>query len=204
MLISKRPETVLNSQLAVDSWNTEHIENMNTGESELDEKYEGRIQIDKTENQKYLGFLLSSKGDNMKNIASVKNKSIGIIRKLFAKLESLKLRKYFFECAIIFLNVMLRSSILYASETYYGLSEFQIRQIERIEESFLRKMFKTSRGCPISQLYLESGHIPARFQIIKNRLLFFKYILSQDSKSLINKFLKLQLEGTGPLAAFKI
>lgn len=89
---------------------------------------------------------------------------------------------------------MLRSSILYASETYYGLSEYQIRQIERIEESFLRKMFKTSRGCPLSQLYLESGHIPARFQIIKNRLLFFKYILKQDSESLINKFLKLQLK----------
>ena len=89
--------------------------------------------MDKTENQKYLGFLLSSRGDNMKNITSLKNKSIGITRRLFTKLESLKLRRYFFECAIIFLNVMLRSSILYASETYYGLSEFQIRQIERIE-----------------------------------------------------------------------
>ena len=43
---------------------------------------------------------------------------------------------------------MLRSSILYASETYYGLSEYQIRQIETIEERFLRKIFKTSRGCP--------------------------------------------------------
>ena len=89
---------------------------------------------------------------------------------------------------------MLRSSILYASETYYGLTEQQIRQIERIEEEFLRKLFKTSKGCPIAQLYLESGHIPARFQIFKNRLLFLKYILEQDSNSLINKFLKLQLE----------
>ena len=83
---------------------------------------------------------------------------------------------------------------MYASETYYGLTETQIRQIERIEETFLRKLFKTSRGCPISQLYLESGHIPARFQIYKNRLLFLKYILQQDSKSLINQFLKLQIK----------
>ena len=89
--------------------------------------------------------------------------SLGITRKIFTKLESLKLRKYYFECALIFLNVILRSSILYASETYYGLTEAQVRQIERIEENFLRKLFKTSRGCPISQLYLESGHIPARF-----------------------------------------
>ena len=75
-----------------------------------------------------------------------------------------------------------------------GLTEYQMRQIERIEEAFLRKLFKTSKGCPISQLYLEAGHIPARFQIYKSRLLFLKYILQQDSESLINKFLKLQLK----------
>ena len=194
MMISKKPDKVHNNQLSVDNWNIKHVENKNTGELELVEEYEGRILIEETEKQKYLGFILSCKGDNMINIKNLKNKSIGIIRKLFNKLESLKLRKYYFECALIFLNVMLRSSILYASETYYGLTEQQIRQIERIEEEFLRKLFKTSKGCPIAQLYLESGHIPARFQIFKNRLLFLKYILEQDSNSLINKFLKLQLE----------
>ena len=194
MVISKKPDTVHSSQLSVDNWNMKHEKNMKTGELELVEEYEGRIQIEKTEKQKYLGFILSCKGDNMINIRNLKNKSIGIIRKLYTKLESLNLRKYYFECAVIFLNVMLRSSILYASETYYGLSEHQIRQIERIEEEFLRKLFKTSKGCPISQLYLESGHIPARFQIFKNRLLFLKYILEQDSKSPYIMFLKLQLE----------
>ena len=110
----------------------------------------------------------------MINITQLKNKSIGTIRKIFTKLESLKLGKYYFECGIIFLNVMLRSSIIYACETYYGLTESQIRQIERIEEQYLRKLFKTSKGCPIAQLYLESGHIPARFQIFKSRLLFLQ------------------------------
>ena len=89
---------------------------------------------------------------------------------------------------------MLRSNIIYACETYYGLTEYQIRQIERIEEQYLRKLFKTSKGCPIAQLYLESGNIPARFQIFKSRLLFLKYILEQDPKSLLNTFLTLQLK----------
>ena len=193
MLIGKKLERVPNSKLSVDKWNMRYEENMNNKETELIEQYEGRTQLEQTEKQKYLGFLLSSKGDNMINIQNLKNKSIGIIRKLFNKLESLRLRKYYFECGIIFLNAILRPSILYASETYYCLSEHQIRQIERIEEQFLRKLFKTSKGCPISQLYLESGHIPARFQINRNRLLFLKYILDQDSESLIHKFLILQL-----------
>ena len=68
---------------------------------------------------------------------------------------------------MIFLNVILRSSILYASETFYNLKEKELRILERIEERFLRQLLKTGRGCSISQLYLETGHTPARFEIMK-------------------------------------
>ena len=106
------------------------------------------------EEQKYLGFILSSKGENMANINAIKKKSIGVIRTIMNKLDSLKLRQYYFECSIIFMNVILRGSILYASETYYNLTEMQLRKIERIEEEYLRKVLKTSKGCHIVQLYL--------------------------------------------------
>ena len=150
--------------------------------------------LEKKEKQKYLGFILSSRGDNMANIDEMKSKSVWIIRNIFTKLNGLNLKKYYFECAVVFLNVMLRSSILYACETYYNLKEIEIQQLERIEETFLRKMFKTSKGCPISQLYLESGHIPARFEIQKIRLLFLQYILQETSESRIQKFFLLQLK----------
>ena len=130
----------------------------------------------------------------MLNIAEMKNKSTWIIRKIFNRLEILNLRQYYFECALIFLNVMLRSSILYACETYYNLKEFEVRQLERLEENFLRKLFKTTRGCPISQLYLEAGHTPARYEAKRMRLLFLKYILNEKSESMINKFLHLQFD----------
>ena len=52
-----------------------------------------------------------------------------------------------------------------ASETYYNLKETEIRKLERIEQTFLRQILKTGRGCPITQLYLETGHIPAMFAI---------------------------------------
>ena len=194
MLVSKKPEHVLNSQLTVDNWEVEYEKNTSTGESELVETFRGLVSIDKTDNKKYLGFTISRKGDNMVNINEMKNKSIWIIRKIFTRLESLNLKKYYFECALIFLNVMLRSSILYACEAYYNLKETEIRQIERIEEGFLRQLFKTSKGCPISQLYLEAGHTPARFYIFQSRLLFLKYILHEDPDSMIYKFFKLQME----------
>ena len=90
--------------------------------------------------------------------------------------------------------MILRSSILYACETFYNIKETEVRQLERIEEMFLRKIFKTSKGCPLAQLYLETGHYPARFAIMKCRLSFLKYLLEENPNSLIHRFLKLQLE----------
>ena len=87
------------------------------------------------------------------------------------------------------MNVMLRSSILYASETYYNLKEQEIRQLERIEESFMRQVLKTKRGCPIKQMYLELGQDPARFDIFKLRLFFLKYILIKMNTVQLEEFL---------------
>ena len=55
-------------------------------------------------------------------------------------------------------------------------------------------MFKTSSGCPITSLYLEIGQTPARFVIMKMRLLYLKYILEQPESSNIRQMLQLQLK----------
>ena len=55
-------------------------------------------------------------------------------------------------------------------------------------------MFKTKRGCPIVQLYLEAGLVPARFEAQKTRLLFLQYIIQEDPDSRIYKFLSLQFK----------
>ena len=58
----------------------------------------------------------------------------------------------------------------------------------------MRKILKTSRRCPITSLYLTLGQIPARFAILKMRLLYIKYILHQPEESNIYRMLILQLE----------
>ena len=194
MFVGKSKKEFLDTDLFVDKWKVEYNEDEDTKEEKLNETFEGLTKLEKTSEQKYLGFVISAVGNNMANIKAVKNKSIGTIQKLMSKLNNLNLRKYYFECSLIFLNAMLRPSILYACETYYNLSEYQIRQLERIEEDYLRKVFKTTKSCPIVQLYLEAGHIPARFEIIRLRLLYLKNILQQDPSSMIFRFFQLQVE----------
>ena len=146
-------------------------------------------EIGKVIEQKYLGFVLSSTGRNMANIGEVKKKAIGVVKSALNKLNSMNLSKYYFECSIIILNVMVRSSILYASELYYDLKESELRHLERIEEGYIRKVLNTTKGCPIVQLYLAVGHHPARFEIQKMRLLYLKYILHENDDSLLCNFL---------------
>ena len=102
------------------------------------------------------------------------------------------LGKYTFEGGMIYTNSLLRSSILYASETMYNIKENELRHLERIDENMLRQLFKTGKGCPIYQLYFESGQLPARFQIKRMKLVFYRYILTQDKNSLMFKYLLTQ------------
>ena len=194
MIIGKKCDQIKNNDILVNKWNVSYVDNLEDGDVKNDiiETFDGQVKMGKVEQQKYLGYILSNKGDNMKNIIQMKTKSIWIINKIFNKLKSLNLRKYYFECGVMFFNIILRSSILYASEAYYNLKEHEIRALEKIEEHYLRKLFQTTKGCPISQLYLEAGQYPARFEIIRRRLLFFKTILNENPDSLILKLSKPQ------------
>ena len=76
----------------------EHVDNIETGDTDLVETYSGQVEIGKCREHKYLGFILSSSGDNMVNIISIRNKSTDIIKKMFSKPHNLKPQKYYFEC----------------------------------------------------------------------------------------------------------
>ena len=90
------------------------------------------------------------------------------------------------------MKAILRGSILYAGECYYNLTENNLRRIERIEEQYIRKILKTPRSCPTSQLYLEFGLWPSRFELKKMRCLFLQQILKQEEQSQIFQFFNLQ------------
>ena len=121
-------------------------EESSTGEAILTEHYLGQSEIESTKSQKYLGFVLSSTGDNMANINAIKKKAIGVVKTALNKLNSLNLKFYYFECSTILLNVLVRSSISYESELYYQLKENEVRQLERIEEQFMRKRKNAGRN----------------------------------------------------------
>ena len=114
MIVGKNIKNAINNELLVDGWKETFVDNIETGECDLVDEYIGEIPIGETEEQTYLGFILSCKGDNMGNNNPIQKKAIGVLRTIMNKLDSLKFR--YFECSIL-----LRGSIFFASEIYYNL-----------------------------------------------------------------------------------
>jgi hypothetical protein len=100
--------------------------------------------------------------------------------------------KYTIECGFIYLNSLLRGSILYGAEAMINMKEDDYRKIEQIEEDQMRLLFETDRSCSIHLMYLESGQVPARFQIKRMGLNFYHYILNQKEDSLLYQMLDAQ------------
>ena len=167
--------------LEVDSWDVKFDK-----EDKLLETEGGKTTMEEVTEIKYLGFVVSSDASNVANISDKRNKSFSTIRSITNMIKGLK--TYTVQNGLIYLNSLLRSSILYGGETYYNLTERQLRMIEIIEEDCLVKILNTGSKVQTSLLYLETGQLPARFQIDIMMLNFLKYILHQDKNSLMSRF----------------
>ena len=100
---------------------------------------------------------------------------------------------YTLEAGIIYFKSLLRSSLLYAAETYYNLTEKEIRLIESKEEECLRKIIENGCKSPSALLYLQFGVLPTRFQIQIMMLNFLHYLLNQKEDSLLSRLFEAQL-----------
>ena len=186
MIVSKVKSDASNiSELFVDSWQLQHTE-----EGDTEENFIGKVRMEEKDSLLYLGYMLSQKGSNLPNIGHKNQKSIGTQNQIPKLIEPLG--PYRYESAFIYLQSLLRSSILYGSETMNNVKEVEWRELERIEESVMLKIFKTLRSCSRHLLYLEAGIIPARFQVMRQMMNYLQYILVQPPNSLLQRVYQAQ------------
>ena len=89
----------------------------------------------------------------------------------------------------------------------YNISQSEMREIEKIEESQMRNIFKVKTGIqvPIHLMYLDGGQVPARYTVKRFKLNFLPYIMHQKKSSLLYRMLEAQksvpVRGIGFLSA---
>ena len=123
MIVSKvKFEASFISELFVDSWQQKHTE-----EGVLEEDFVGKVKMKETDSLLYLGYMLSPTGSNLPNINHKKHKSIGTQNQIPKLIKPLG--PYRFESTFIYIQSLLRSTILYGSETMNNVKEFEWREL---------------------------------------------------------------------------
>ena len=88
--------------------------------------------------------------------------------------------------------------MLFNSEAWYNVTKAELDLIETVDVSLLRGILKAPKSTPKEMLFLELGCVPFRNIIKKRRILFLHYILNEDPKSMMNRFLMTQIQNKKP------
>ena len=181
-------------ELGIDSWKLKEKTNFETKTGEYIDEFDGDIMMEESEEEKYLGDIITHDGMNKKNIAVRKGKGYGIVERIIDMLQEISFGHSYFEVANLLRHSLFLSSILLNSEVWYGLTLTDIEQLEVVDQFLLRRILEAPSSTPKVSLYLEMGCLPIRFIIKSRRIMFLHYILNQKQDSLIFKFFKAQLE----------
>ena len=187
-----RPAQIICPDLYINQWKLEKKNEHETGIENLVDVQADDHKIELAEDEKYLGDIISVDGKNTKNIEARVAKAQGIIKQLGSIFEEMSFGKFIFEVAIILRNSLFINGILTNLEASYGLTNYDVEKLEKCDEQLLRLILECPSKTPREMLYLELGITPIRYIIMSRRLMFYHYILNEDSDSLIYKFYKLQ------------
>ena len=176
--------------LYIDSWK---VETLPETDDKVDE-YNGDYRIEDSDEERYLGDLLTSDGSNAKNIKARKDKGFGIVDKIMSMLDEIFFGPFSIEVGLIFRCSHLINSILLNSEVWYGLTKADVDELELVDNSLLRRILEAPACTPTPMLYLELGCLPFRYIIMTRRLMYLQYLLKEDENSLLHQFFKAQAD----------
>ena len=192
MHIGKRDH--LCPDITIDTWRMVPSQENISSILELVDNEGDSYVLSSVSSEKYLGDILQSNGKNDKNIEERMKRGSGAVNQICQMLHDLCLGSFYFEAAGILRDSLLLSSLLSNSESWYNLSDRDIKNLESIDEQLIRRILNAHSKTPIELLYLETGSIPIRFILMSRRLNFLWYILDQKSDSLLSKFFEAQCQ----------
>ena len=155
-------------------------------------------KMDTVDSEKYVGDLVSNDGKHTPNILARRSKGIGVVNEILSILNHMCLGRYYFEAGLMLRIAMLHSVLLTNAETWLRLSSKDLRNLERVDEMLLRKLFETPISTPGAALYLETGTIPLKFILRYRRIMFLHHILTRDKGALISQVFWAQVNKPAP------
>ena len=135
-----------------------------------------------TEQEKYLGDIVTSDTKIDKNIKMRHDKGIGISNQIMSILKEVSFGIYHFEMGLLFRTSLLINGILFNTEVIHNLTDKHVTQLEECDRFFMLQLFDAEAGTPVESFYIETSTLPIR-QILMGRKSMYYHTLLRKSES---------------------
>ena len=112
-------------------------------------------------------------------------------------LEKVTLGKHYFSTAILLRESLFLNSVLSSAEIWYGLTKDNIKELEDLDCSLLRKIFNAPVSVPREALFLELGIMNIGTIIKARRANYLHYLATQNQEDML--YGNTMFKGTGQL-----
>ena len=145
-------------------------------------------EMESVEEDTYLGDIISGDGKNTKNIQNRIAKGQGKISAIITLLDKICLGRFYFEVAITLRESMFINGILTNAETWHNVKKTEIEELEQLDRSLLRKIFKVPISTPKESFYLELGLLPIGTVVKARRIVYLHDIANMKENEMLYKF----------------
>ena len=135
----------------------------------------------------YLGDVILADGSNTANIKARVSTGNGILSQIRNYLETVSFGAHYFKIALILLN-----GILTNCDSWYGLSESEISDLESLDLAFFRMLFEVPQTVPTVSLFLETGSFSISTIIKVRRVIHLHYLFKLEDTEMLSKFFYIQ------------
>ena len=145
-----------------------------------------------TENQKYLGDIVSSSGsceENIKERCKTGYKAISQIKSL---VKDVSLGKFSVQIGLIMRDSIFTSKVLLNAEVWHAVKKNQIEDLEIIDRMLFRQILDAHSKTGLEWIYCDTGKFNLKSLIQIRRLMYLWHVLSRDDTELIRRIYNTQ------------
>ena len=140
----------------------------------------------------YLGDVISADGKNTRNIKKRVSRGIGISTQILNLLRTISLGEYYLEIALLLRESLFLNSVLNNAEIWYSVTKEELKELEDLDRTLLKKILDVPFSTPKEAYYLELGILPIGVILKARRINYLQYILKREEGEMLFTFFMTQ------------